>query len=874
VPVRSQSWLRHWFTRLAALAAVALALLSGAASASAATPAEAAALVSAAVSASAAVSTSAAVTAAVTGTPSGHVVVVNIDGLMWSDITQSGTPTLYSLVGKSDVASLVTRAAPSNTCPADGWLTLNSGARSTGGMVHRYPVGTPITTRLVALPNLYCAPLPTPPSGTPTVAESYSIPDFSSYTSPNSAFTYAPVFGSLQAPLAKAGSCVAASGPGALLGAADSTGHVSDYLGAPNTLTDAKLTQCALTLVDLGGLSDTEKPPSTQYKPAPLPQREPTYRLIDAQLAAILPHLPADATLVVVGLADANYTAHLHVAMVSGQAAGTDFNGQHWLYTDSTRHAGLVQTLDLTPSLLAWTGLGQSQITDGAGKPFTGAAVTAAGSGPTSAAGAIVTQVWLSAAEAVFSTTNTNFISWMAHAIIALGWAAGCVFLIVRWLPERLSPGRFAARWAPLAHWRAALMTVIAGWATLLASSVPASFLVDFFPWPGSANPSATLYHTMIALSVLVAAAVAALWWFTPLRARPFALAGLIGCLTLAVIGIDVMTGSNLQAQTPYGLSYVIAGRFYGIGNSAVGVYCAAAMTGSAWIASMLMPARGSDAIPAHSWPRTFREALTGWLHRAVPGRLGLTTLPPAERTQRRRAVVAVGLIALFATAACGDPTWGSKFGGTIAMVPGFVLLLFLVAGLRITWRKLVVVAVSGVVVVTGFALVNYFQPANERSHFGNFVASVLNGTWTGIVKGKIQTNLGSINNDWFSHYVPWLLFWCLVLIVAPRLVGSRSLARSFALEPFLRCALMLSLLTVTLATFVDDSGILVPKMALFFAVPLGVLGVTLTLTHAPELPDVPAEPARPVSPPVSPTVSPTAAPAAAPTISAQSADQ
>ena len=814
--MRSQSWLRCLFTRLAALAAVALVLLAGAASAYAATPLAA---------------------DSAAGPPTGRVVLVNIDGLQWGDVTQTGMPTLYSLVGRSDVASLVTRGANNYTCPADGWLTLNSGTRATGGTIYQYPGGTPITTALVTGPNMYCRPLPTPPAA----AGPFTIPDFSSYTSPNNAFSYAPVFGSLQGPIAKAGGCVAASGPGALLGAADATGQVSDYLGAPASLTGAELSQCALTLVDLGGMTDLPKTLS-QYKP-PLPaQRSAVYALIDAELATLINRLPADTTLVVVGLSDSTYTAHLHVAMVSGQAVtqtgGTTFDGKNWLYTNSTRHAGLVQTLDLTPSLLTWTGLAKSQITDGTGQPFTGEQITTSESGPSSALDAILTQAWLSSANSVFTATNGNFVTFMAHAIVTLAWAAGLIFLAVRWLPERLSPGRFAGRWAPLARWRTALLVVLGGWATLLAASVPASFLVGFVNWSSADDPAGMLYHTIILLSVLIAAAVGALWWFTPLRGRPLALAGMLGCLTLGIIAVDVMTGSNLQAQTPYGLSYVIAGRFYGIGNSAVGVYCTAAMLGSAWIASLLMPSRGDGRIAAHVWPRTFREALTGWLSRAVPGRMGLTRLPGAERPQRRRAVLAVALIALFATAACGDPQWGAKFGGTIAMVPGFVLLLFLVAGLRITWRKLALVLVSGVVVVAAFALYNYYgEPAGSRSHFGNFVGSIFDGTWTGIIRRKIDTNLGSINNDWFSHYVPWLMFWALLAIIVPRLIGSRSLARAYALQPFLRCALMLSLLTVVLATFVDDSGILVPKMALFFAVPLAVLGAAATLARTPELP-------------------------------------
>lgn len=759
------------------------------------------------------------------------MVVINIDGLMWGDVTQAGMPTLYSLVGKSDVASLVTRGSGNTACPADGWLTLNSGTRSTAGTLLEYPAGTPLTTALVTKPNLFCALLP----AAPTAPGPYTIPHFSTYTSPNNALTYSPVFGSLPGPINKVGGCVAASGPGALLGAADATGHVDDYLGEPATLTTTALTRCALTLVDLGGQNELPKT-LAQYRPPAPYSRTAAYSLIDAQLAKLIAQLPPNATLVIAGLTDSTFTSHLHVAMVSGTAAGSAaFNGQNWLYTSSTHHAGLVQTIDLTPSLLTWTGLSRGEILTGAGKPFTGAAITKASSGPSSPTDAIVSQAWVSDAETVFNATNGRFITWMAHSIIALSWTAGCVFLITRWLPERLSPGRFAGRWSLLAHWRTALLAVLAGWAALLGASVPASFLVDFYPWSSSSSPAGTLYHLIIALSIVIAALIWAVWRFTPLRSRPLAPVGLLGCLALGIIALDVMTGSNLQAQTPYGLSWVIGGRFYGIGNSAVGVYCAAAMTGSVWIASLLMPARGSGSIAPHVWPRTFREALTGWLRRAVPGRMGLTTLPAADRTQRRRALAAVALVALFATAACGDPQWGSKFGGTIAMVPGFVLLLFLVAGLRITWRKVLLVAVSGVVVVSGFALVNYLQPAAERSHFGNFVGSLFDGTWTDTIHRKIQTNLGSINNDWFSHYVPWLLFWALVIIVAPRLIGSRSMTRAYALQPFLRSALFLSFITVLLATFVDDSGILVPKMALFFVVPLGVYGAALTLSRSPE---------------------------------------
>ena len=731
-------------------------------------------------------------------------------------------PTLFNLVRRGSIASLVTRAVINDTCPADGWLTLNSGTRSWASRVMEYPAGTSTATSLITRPQTYCTPLPDAPQS----AGSYDIPNFTAYTAPNSAYSYAPVFGSLVSPITAAGGCVAASGPGALLGATDAHGHVANYLGAPNTVTSTDLAQCALTLVDLGGVSTLPRP-AARIQPQPPVDRVYPYAALDSALGSLIAQLPSGTTLVVAGLDDATTEPQLHTLLVSGSG----FDSKRWLYASSTRHPGVVQTLDLTPSLLHWLGLTPKQITAADPKPFVGSQITTRGTAPSDPAGAIVTQAWLNTANQTFAQTNGRFITWMAHAITILAWAAGLVFAAIRWLPERYSPGRFSRRFPRLRRWRAGLSAAVVGWATALGAIAPASFLANLVNWSATFAPGPILYATIAGISVLLAvAALTACRTVSWLRGQPLAPAGLLGLLTLLIIAADVATGSRLQAQTPFGLSYVIAGRFYGIGNGAVGVYCAAAMIGSAWLASLLMPRQGPGEIPAHVWPDTFREAAESWLRRAVPGRLGLSRLPDAQRIERRRALLVVGAVALVAVAACGYPGWGAKFGGTIAMVPGFVLLLFLIAGLRITWRKALVVAISGVVVVSGFAVLNYLQPAGQRSHFGNFVASLFDGSWTGTIHRKIDTNLASINNDWFSHDVPWILFWALLAIVAPRLIGARSLALAYAREPFVRCALWLALITVAIGWFVDDSGILVPKMALFLAAPLGVLSIALTL--------------------------------------------
>ena len=62
--------------------------------------------------------------------PRGHVIVVGLSGLRWSDVSPSATPALWRLARQGSVGDLVDYAVKPLTCPADGWLTLNAGARA------------------------------------------------------------------------------------------------------------------------------------------------------------------------------------------------------------------------------------------------------------------------------------------------------------------------------------------------------------------------------------------------------------------------------------------------------------------------------------------------------------------------------------------------------------------------------------------------------------------------------------------------------------------------------------------------------------------------------------------------------------------------
>ena len=106
--------------------------------------------------------------------------------------------------------------------------------------------------------------------------------------------------------------------------------------------------------------------------------------------------------------------------------------------------------------------------------------------------------------------------------------------------------------------------------------------------------------------------------------------------------------------------------------------------------------------------------------------------------------MLVVSAVALFAVIASGWPGFGAKVGGTIAMVPGFILLIMAVAGVRLNARRAVVVAVSGLALFAAFALINYFIPVTGHSDIGAFAGQALHGGAGGTLQRKRSTNFGS----------------------------------------------------------------------------------------------------------------------------------
>src|SRR5580692_3039991 len=663
---------------------------------------------------------SAQTTATTPAAPARHVVIVGLSGLRWSDVSPSVTPTLWRLAGQGSVGSLVDYAVKPLTCPADGWLTLNSGARAQSDHT-----------------NAGCGALPAViPDG--AGAEVPGLPALAAY---NRQFHNTPDWGLL----AGAASCATAVGPGAALALADPAGHVASYLPSPSALTAPVLARCPLTVVDLGNTGLTE--------------RASVLRSADAELARLVAELPPGTTLLVTAPGATTYPPHLQLALVDGPGylAGL-------LDAASTRQPGMVVLTDLTPTVLGW--LGRS-VPSG----VVGAQITRGDRG--AAAATIRSLVARDTAEQVWRSTHDVFFWTYALADTAVMAGIGLAF----WGAAEDKRRRRARCWR------------VAG---VFAASVPVgTFLANLVPWSQSAHPAAVLYGVAVGLAVLLGL-VALVALPGPWRRDPLAPFGVVCLVTLLVLGTDVMTGSGLQLETPFGLSVLEAGRFYGIGNEALGIYGVTALFAAAWLGLLALQVASAQ-------------------------------VTSAAAASRRRAVCVVALVAVYAVFASGWPGFGGKVGGTIAMVPCFLLLGLAVAGVRLNWRRVLLVAVSGLALFAVFALISYFVPATGKSDIGAFAGDVLHGHAGSVLLRKINSNIGSLSVSAFSPVLPVVVLLSGLMLWRPSWFRLRTVPLAYAAEPLMRVIMGVLWLMPVLGWFADDSGVIVPATALPLALPLGI---------------------------------------------------
>lgn len=312
--------------------------------------------------------------------------------------------------------------------------------------------------------------------------------------------------------------------------------------------------------------------------------------------------------------------------------------------------------------------------------------------------------------------------------------------------------------------WRRRSARVVAVALGTLAVGAPVcSFLVQVLPW---------WRWNSWAYAGLVLAGGAVIGLACLLARRRSATLGLaLGpAVTAAILIVDQLTGARLQLSAPLGDSPIVAGRFHGMGNTDFALMCTSALICAALAAAALR-------------------------HR---GR------------QRLGVAVAAGLCAV-AIVVDAAPMIGDDFGGILAMGPAAVVLVLLLAGVRMTWRRIVAVALGAAALAVAVALIDYARPADQQTHVGRFVGEVLHGGAGGTIRRKLDASLNSFRSVALSILVAVVI----VVVVAARRQLAEMLGRVGGLT---EASIALVILAV-LGTFLNDSGVVVAGTVILLTV-------------------------------------------------------
>jgi hypothetical protein len=348
-------------------------------------------------------------------------------------------------------------------------------------------------------------------------------------------------------------------------------------------------------------------------------------------------------------------------------------------------------------------------------------------------------------------------------------YAAAALALRLRWSPRRRRRILSATRLTALA-----------------AAAVPVStYLVNLVPWWHTAHPLRWLQAGVAACDVLVVAVAVCGPW----RRDILGPGTVIAAVTAAVLGLDLVTGSNLQLNSLMGYSPLVGGRYYGMGNIAFAVLATSTLLAAAGVAQWLEPRRG-----------------------------------------RRAAVAAVLVLTLTAALLDSWTAWGSDFGGLIAFVPGLATTALLVAGRRVSFIRLQLLRATGMALVLGVAYLDYLRPPAQQTHMGRFFGQLVEGNSLPWLERKFTAMLHTFGNLTLMPVVVVAFLFVMLVLHRPGRAGASGLQLAYERAPMLRAGLSGAFVTALVGGAVNDSGVAVPALALTVAVPLALAATVFAL--------------------------------------------
>jgi hypothetical protein len=304
------------------------------------------------------------------------------------------------------------------------------------------------------------------------------------------------------------------------------------------------------------------------------------------------------------------------------------------------------------------------------------------------------------------------------------------------------------------------------------------STLTVWWRWP---SPGFSLYCVTIGISALAALVAQVVL-------KKYAYLGLAMAAYLILL-VDGVLGTPLQVGSMFADGPVIGGRFYGFGNSTFATLAVGALVAAGFAAQKLIS---------------------------------------KSRVQAAIAVLVVGGVAIVVD---GKPGWGTDFGGIIALTPAVLLMAWLTWRGSISLRALIGVAVAGVLVVSAVAFLDYLRPPDQRSHFGAFVARLLDGDVSDVLIRKLEMAV-----QFFSGPAGWAMLiavvLCMLATLMPQHVPSESYRAFYDSFPMVRPTLVALSTCGLVGMLLNDAGVALPAIMAGFAVPL--LVAHLMASHQP----------------------------------------
>jgi hypothetical protein len=656
----------------------------------------------------------------------GVVVLLGTSGLRWSDVDRRVTPAIWDLAEHGLAGAMSVGGQGSSPCAVTGWLTLSAGVTAGAGAD---------CTR------------------TPSVSSTGLVNQWDDVRRRAGAGPFGPSLGGLADTLASRQIPVIALGQDALLAASSSSGHLSDWAPMPTTSAGVSgqvrslLAQrhpsgsdpsvgSALLLVDVGGL--TGIPDGTM-------RRNQAARL-DTRVKAVLSALPASASVVLASMTDPGAPAHLQVLAASVPAGTKGLLGSR-----STHQLELVQLTDLPYTVLSMFALAPPA-------DFLGGPLTVASQQQGTAMIAHLDDVDR-AAVAVQPVVLPFFVSVVLAQILVFA-ATGAA-----WSPARR--GRATGR-------RALATAQLVG---LVGGAIPvATYLANLLPWWRASSPQLALVVIVLGFALAVGTAARLGPWRTQLLGP----AAAVSVVTLAVMVADTLLGSRLQLLGLLGLQPLIGGRFYGVGNVALGVQVCATLL------------------------------LAG----AMAGRA-------ARSGARVGAVALVSMVGSLVVVVDVAPMWGAKLGAVLVLVPALAYLAMRLANVRVSFTRALLVVASMVTILAVACTADYLRPPASRGDLGRFVASVLDGQAGLIIARKARQDLDLLLTAPLAFLIPFGLLLVAMLLHRPARWHAHALAEAYQQTPELPAALGAILLAVSIGAVVNDTGVAIPPVAALMLLPL-----------------------------------------------------